>query len=444
MSMHLLRNSRLILGAIVLSFWGCAPSLKIEEFAETASSSDEIQRLSMDLKTAEEQQVDVFAPTAFQEASDSLADAQGRQKDGDDAKDILHEVAKGRAYLDQANRSSQASQSSLSEIAAARIAALKSGAVMYYPKDLEAADAQLRSITKKLEDKSAARDDEQLKILQREYLEVELKSIKQANLGPAIKIVDQAIKEGAKENAQQSLAVAEKSIRDAESYIVANRYQTDEVKSRAEKATFAANYLLKITRASKAGKNISSEEAAILMERERIKTAAESDKLQAERQAASVVAGTVRNLASEKEFNQRFVVASSEFGKDEADVYRQGDKLLVRLKSLEFQVNQSTLQSANFAVLGKLSKVIKSFQNPVVSVEGHTDSDGSAVRNKKLSIERANAVANYLISSNAIEPSRVTVMGWGSERPLGSNKTATGKAQNRRVDVVISSPLTSH
>ena len=111
--------------------------------------------------------------------------------------------------------------------------------------------------------------------------------------------------------------------------------------------------------------------------------------------------------------------------------------MVIRIRSLNFPVNRSYLRGENYPVLGKVANVIKGFNNPSVVVEGHTDSDGSKEQNNRLSAERSKTVSNYFISSGAIEPEKIKTVGFGSERPLASNKTAKGKAQNRRVDVVI-------
>jgi outer membrane protein OmpA-like peptidoglycan-associated protein len=112
--------------------------------------------------------------------------------------------------------------------------------------------------------------------------------------------------------------------------------------------------------------------------------------------------------------------------------------LVIRLRALEFPVNQSVLRGSNFPLLAKVAKVIEGFESPTVVVEGHTDSDGGKVLNQRLSTERAKAVEAYLVSSEAIDPGGISAVGYGFDRPLASNKTAKGKAQNRRVDIIIS------
>ena len=71
-----------------------------------------------------------------------------------------------------------------------------------------------------------------------------------------------------------------------------------------------------------------------------------------------------------------------------------------------------------------------------VVVEGHTDSVGTSAKNKTLSEERAVTVASYL-SNNGLDERKIQSRGFGFGKPIATNKTSAGRAQNRRVDVVI-------
>ncbi|MCK9276426.1 MAG: OmpA family protein [Syntrophales bacterium] len=69
-----------------------------------------------------------------------------------------------------------------------------------------------------------------------------------------------------------------------------------------------------------------------------------------------------------------------------------------------------------------------------ITIEGHTDSVGSAEYNKKLSQRRADAVKAYLIEKGGIDPTRINAIGYGEERPVASNATKEGRQKNRRVE----------
>ena len=95
------------------------------------------------------------------------------------------------------------------------------------------------------------------------------------------------------------------------------------------------------------------------------------------------------------------------------------------------------MSGSNFPLLSKVQRVIATFDHGSVIVEGHTDSDGGKVLNEKLSAERAEAVKQYFIANNQGAAMEIKSVGYGFQKPLGTNKTAAGRAQNRRVDVLI-------
>ena len=80
-------------------------------------------------------------------------------------------------------------------------------------------------------------------------------------------------------------------------------------------------------------------------------------------------------------------------------------------------------------------------RNPtlVITVEGHTDSLGSDATNMALSVARAEAAANWLIAAG-IQPERIFAVGRGEGSPIADNKTAAGRAKNRRVEFILGPP----
>lgn len=114
-----------------------------------------------------------------------------------------------------------------------------------------------------------------------------------------------------------------------------------------------------------------------------------------------------------------------------------GDRLIVTLpQDILFAVDSTALQPALMGDLRKLAGSLQSYPNSTVQVIGHTDSDGDAAYNQQLSEGRAYAVANVLYG-NGVPTSRVQAFGRGESQPIASNLTPAGKAQNRRVEIVI-------
>ena len=111
------------------------------------------------------------------------------------------------------------------------------------------------------------------------------------------------------------------------------------------------------------------------------------------------------------------------------------DKLEI-LESVYFKTDRAEIEPRSFALLDNVAAVIKTHEQLRIQVEGHTDSQGEDAYNLKLSQRRAESVTTYLVNKG-VEPSRLTPIGFGEERPIADNNTKEGRAQNRRVVFTI-------
>jgi outer membrane protein OmpA-like peptidoglycan-associated protein len=121
----------------------------------------------------------------------------------------------------------------------------------------------------------------------------------------------------------------------------------------------------------------------------------------------------------------------------DARVERVGEGIVVEFSSnVLFGFDKSALSYEAKTNLDKLVKVLNSYGDTDIELQGHTDSKGSVSYNQNLSVERASAVSNYL-SSKGISSSRLTIKGYGETLPKYTNETADGRSQNRRVEFMI-------
>jgi outer membrane protein OmpA-like peptidoglycan-associated protein len=105
-------------------------------------------------------------------------------------------------------------------------------------------------------------------------------------------------------------------------------------------------------------------------------------------------------------------------------------------KTILFDTNKDTFKQQTYPVLLAISAILKEYPSSKFSIEGHTDSDGSNEFNLRLSDSRAIAVKKYLVEQG-IDEFRLSAMGYGEEKPIDTNKTKAGKANNRRVEVKL-------
>ena len=119
------------------------------------------------------------------------------------------------------------------------------------------------------------------------------------------------------------------------------------------------------------------------------------------------------------------------------DVVRQGDNITLNMPgNITFAFDSSNLQPQFYPVLDNVADTLNEYNQTVIEVAGHTDSVGTEAYNQTLSVQRAQSVANYL-SGRGVMRERMIVTGAGESRPIASNATEAGRAQNRRVEITI-------
>jgi len=116
------------------------------------------------------------------------------------------------------------------------------------------------------------------------------------------------------------------------------------------------------------------------------------------------------------------------------------DNAVPKTETVFFEFDHSSLQVSE---LDKLNKFLHQIDSPGlmhVRVEGHTDSEGSVKYNNKLSIRRAKAVRDYLVQ-HGIQPSKISIKGFGKGLPLDPNNSKAQRSRNRRAEII---PLTDY
>jgi len=119
------------------------------------------------------------------------------------------------------------------------------------------------------------------------------------------------------------------------------------------------------------------------------------------------------------------------------DVVRQGDNITLSMPgAITFGFDSAEVQPQFRPVLDNLAITLNEYNRTLIEVAGHTDSVGAADHNQRLSERRASNVANYL-GSRGVMRDRMIVVGAGATRPIASNATEAGRAQNRRVEITL-------
>jgi outer membrane protein OmpA-like peptidoglycan-associated protein len=467
----------LVAGLLVWCGCGGAP-LHVEPVDTSSTPAELIAQLGRDIDEAREDQLDVLSPTWFERAVTSHAKAQKGLAQGAAISGIFDHIAEGRAELAQAGVVAIRSRDQLDEAILSRKAARAVNA-QQFSDAYAAAEADFLELTQAMEDSDFDSARVQRKAVSESFRALELRAITQAALGEARQLAQQAEAMKVPKLAPQAFAEAQGALTQAETFIAGHRYDKEGIQEQADQARFMVQRSLAIGQASQQVKEMSPEAVSLLIESflSEINTQMEAPDrrhLPFKEQTAAMVTGVAslkttakrveekdrlihklnarlselegtsqrakydaQSLAAEKRFNELFVTVQSDFKPDEADVYKQLNTLVIRLKGIQFPVAKSEVQPASYPLLAKVQKAIRTFGQPDVLIEGHTDNQGTAEKNQALSEARAEAVKQYLVAKGTLAAKKIKAEGYGFSRPIAANETPEGRAQNRRIDVII-------
>jgi len=141
----------------------------------------------------------------------------------------------------------------------------------------------------------------------------------------------------------------------------------------------------------------------------------------------------IRAQQRELEENRRLL---EELKRRGTDVRSSERGVVVNLPDVLFEFNKADLTAEARRTIKEIAEVARDVPKRRIAVEGHTDSVGTVEYNQRLSERRARSAADELIY-NGIARSRLSVRGYGESRPIASNESASGRARNRRVEVII-------
>jgi OOP family OmpA-OmpF porin len=474
------RISTMVALIIALFFLGaCGGSnLDVKQISMSENPTEQIEQINSldnDLKNARNNQIDVLSPQWFAKAEKSFNNAIKDHNRGAALSDILKNIAQSRAELKRAEDFAKVASTSLSKVINERKLARASGATKM-GKDYAKAERKFLDLMRSVENnklKSARKKE--AKVIN-SFRQLELRAIKEQALGEVRKLLKQAKKENARKFAPDSYALATNKLKATDAFISKHPYEKEKMLEKANDALFEAWRCIRVTRQSKKVKTMKPEQITLWYEKALYQTAGalsapdmrdEPFKIQVENILSSITAlkkdrnsmqveiGALTNqttlladrtrkersakerLAAEKKFNELFGEVRNLFDANEAEVNKQGDQLLIRLGAIKFPVGKYVIMQENYGLLSKVQLAIRIFGEPDVVIEGHTDSTGSDELNQHLSEQRAYAVGQYLIANRTLPADRIEAVGFGAIRPLASNKTAQGRAVNRRIDIII-------
>ena len=444
-----------VASSALLFLSACASGPKAN-ISSTSDPSNTIAQMESEISEGYRNQYDVLVPEMFSSAQSYLKEAKEDLSDGDDREDVMENLAYARGHLNKAKEQVRQRSANAESLLNAREAALTKGirGNDKLEKKLKSLDERFRTNS----DRLGMMTPGELNALQQGYLDLEKNAVQNRELSSARRKIDWAISEGARSQAPKTLARAQKDMKTAENVIASNVRNEAAYKNAVSEANTSAELLYQVEDVVHTNGKILPEDVALdivaknqrlnEMDRRVGSLSQELGKTRSELSTVSAKAAMTDEELAKKEktlkdkemalkMEQAIEEVSQQFPKDQAEVYQNGDKVVIRLKG-GFPFGKSEIKEDAKPLLEKVGEVAKNLNAKEVVVEGHTDSIGDQAVNERLSEDRAKAVAAFLSNEEGVMKDKIEAKGYGFNKPLATNKTKEGRAQNRRVDVIIS------
>lgn len=467
--------------AVAAGLGGCAsqPQLSYEQIA---NQYPQLGRLNTAYEQAGNNNAELLAPQSYARAGNFLKRATTAARENNSEAATAAATA-GLQSIETVKTNSQSSRELFADVLQKRESARNAGANALQGEKMEDLDRELKETAALVEQGNMEQAKRRRPKLLAGYSQLELIALKQGTIDLAKSAISDAKQQGAAKYAPDTLAQAEGEMVLALSILDADRSQTEKANMHATNARRLAQQSAAITETIKDfNRRDYTLEDVVLWHQQHLKTingplgqplplnqssdevvgglskavsdlVSERDKVrqqvaQAEQQKTALKAEyEARLMTTEQQRQQlnqmdraeqeRFETVQAMFGEQEAKVYRQRKNILISVHGFDYPSGQSEIQAANFPLMNKIVQAVKTFPNATIEVNGHTDATGNDVNNQMLSQARAEKVAQFLMEVGGVSQAKLKANGFGETRPVASNDSREGRAENRRVEVVI-------
>jgi OOP family OmpA-OmpF porin len=445
------------------------------------------------IEKARAAQIDVLAPESFEAAVQAQQAAAKEASRGRSSDKVRARVQEGEAALRKATTAAGNARQSLSGVIKTREEALSAEAPKRAPEQWTKAADRFRQAM--VENEGGDLRNAQKRAAEAEVLlrEAELIAIKRGILDEARALIAQADAAKVEKFAPRSIEAAKRHLAEAEQEIQRNRYDLGAARKLAAQARYEARHAMYLAQQIDTVRKQEDDdqagiEALILSVEDPLRRIAQEMELSAQfdqglqppikelGEHAGQQAAELRRLKQELAAHEEEIAAlnaqlqrlesrlggvseerialqrrvdaqerlrnnvatiESSFSPEEARVYRQGEDVVISLLGIRFPSGRSSIDGSSAPLLKKVGDSLGLFRGATVSIEGHTDANGSDSTNLILSQDRADAVKHYLVTNFNADAEKISSNGYGEARPVATNETPAGRSRNRRIDLVI-------
>jgi len=438
---------------------------------------------------AEELQAPLFSPRNWERGTKAYEAAEAGLERGRSVDYIRDKLADAREEFDKAAEAAELARITLATVIETRKDARDADAPARSAPIWEDAEDQFGDAIRELEGGDLQDARERASEAESLYRDAELSAIKSRYLSDTRRLLEEADRARVERYAPITLERSKRLLQQAEKELNENRYDTDLPRSLARQANYEARHAIRLAQVVRDVRDdeLTVEELILSWERSLKAVAGAADivpdlvdgnealtaelvayveKLRASNQAleqdladnVSRVAEMeeeirildeklggateerrtlMQRLQAQNRIREQFAQVEKMFDREEAQVFREGNDVTLRLVGLSFPSGSASLEAEHYPLMEKVENAINVFPRSQLTIEGHTDSYGGDESNLRLSQARADAVMQYMINALRVPSYRLSATGYGETRPIASNETADGRARNRRIDIVI-------
>ena len=473
--LNYMRSLPIALVATILASCAAQPSLTQDQ---VINQYPQIQALDSALQQAESAEAQILAPKTYQSTAKLLSESISAAQEGkiEKAQTIAQE---GLNQVSGLTSTTANSREIMQDVLQAREHLYAADVVSLHSTEVTDLDNDLMKATMLIEKGNIEKAKKLRPELLADYQNLELSTLKKGIVDQAMAAVADAKKQRAAKLAPKTFARAEEQMLLATNLLDSDRSQTVEAEAYAKEAKWLAEKSASIaeTVTDFDRRDYSTEDIilwhqrqlevinqplglalpfnladtkpaeslrdAIVAQQEEMKAAIATeqeanDKLAINTQAhQNELAARQEELIKENAYQKKCDIVQDMFNANEANVYLQGENVVVSAFGFDFLSGKSEIQTKNFPLMNKIIRAIKIFPNADIEVIGHTDSTGDETVNQSLSNDRAEKVAKFLVEIGDVSQDKITSQGYGESRPIATNETIPGRAENRRVEIII-------
>ena len=456
-----MKKIALQLACVLVFIVSCASSDVRLTQDEIYNKFKSIARLDKSLAQAKENEVDVFAPEGFVEARKRLTESiEYARKVGNESQ-AERKASKGLKILQKAKIDAENAKQFMWEVNEYRERTRKAGAPELFKKEYENVERMLREACVLFEHGKINEAKDRRPALLNTYGKLELRALEEGTLGLAKAAFEQAKYIDADDYAPKTFQLARKELNLALSTLQMDPTNIDKANEHAKRSSALAKKACQIADLARVFERRKySREDVLLWYWQQLTKINEpfKDELNFEQPNRMVIrslqdkinllvesqhiAENIRKGYEEKErrdriANQKFEYVHSLFNSKEAQVYRKGNNVLISAHGFYFPSGGAEILAQNFELLNKIINAVQQFPISRLEISGHTDAIGDEKKNMPLSRKRAENIAKFLVKVGNLKTADIITKGYGESRPVASNKTAEGRAENRRIEIMI-------